>query len=162
MRKWWPGIALALALILLGAGGWRAARASGAGSIATVRITIHYSRFSPSVVRVAAGQRVRFVIANTDPIDHEFIVGDQAVQQQEETGTDTVHDGSVPGRISVPAGTTASTVVSFPRSHSRPAASLGPLDPEPAGAVGPGSLIFACHLPGHYAYGMRGVIEITP
>jgi uncharacterized cupredoxin-like copper-binding protein len=24
-----------------------------------------------------------------------------------------------------------------------------------------GSLLFGCHLPGHYAYGMRGVITIT-
>ena len=162
MKKWWPGVALAAALLLLGAGGWRVARAGGAAPIASVRLTIHYSRFSPAVVRVAPGQRVRFVIVNTDPIDHEFIVGDQAVQQQEETGTDTVHDGSVPGRISVPAGTTESTVVTFPGARSKVAPALGPLDPEPVGAVGPGSLIFACHLPGHFAYGMRGVIEITP
>jgi uncharacterized cupredoxin-like copper-binding protein len=24
----------------------------------------------------------------------------------------------------------------------------------------PGSLIFGCHLPGHYAYGMRGLVTI--
>lgn len=141
--------AAGLGLVALAALALAACSPAGAGplrgeAVRTVEITIHYSHFSPSQVTARAGTSVRFVITNTDPIDHEFILGDQAVQDREESGTDTVHDGSVPGMVSVPAGTTAATVVSFPRS--------------PAG----GALIYACHLPGHYAYGMRGVVQVTP
>ena len=82
----------------------------------------------------------RFVVQNTDPIDHEFIVGDQQVQDIHEAGTEAYHPPR-PGEITVPAGTTMTTTYTFPSK--------------------PGSLIFACHLPGHYAYGMRGFIAIT-
>ena len=42
---------------------------------------------------------MRFVVRNTDPIEHEFIVGDEATQQLHEVGTDTLHQG--PGAVSV-------------------------------------------------------------
>ena len=126
-----------------------ACAAGGSGpAVRTVAITIRYSHFSPAHLRVAAGETVRFTIKNSDPIDHEFIVGDQSVQDAEEVGSDPIHDGSVPGRVSAPAGTTASTVVTLPRT--------------PAGHPAQPSLIYACHLPGHYAYGMRGLLQITP
>lgn len=117
--------------------------AAGAPGIRTVAVTIHHSHFSPARLSVAAGETVRFTMTNTDPIDHEFILGDQAVQDREEAGTDLVHDGSVPGMVSAPAGRTVSTLVSFPRHPAER------------------SLVYACHLPGHYAYGMRGVLTIT-
>ncbi|MGH2718780.1 MAG: cupredoxin domain-containing protein [Actinomycetota bacterium] len=149
MSRRWLGIALVVSLaVVAGAGGTAFARSR---QIPTVTITIHYSHFYPSDVAVKAGTAVRFTVVNTDPIDHEFIVGDEALQQQEETGTDTVHDGSVPGQISVPAGTTRSLVVTMPRRSPD----------QPPGVPGAGSLIFACHLPGHYAYGMRGSITLT-
>jgi len=116
--------------------------AAAAPSVRTVSVTIHYSRFSPDHLQVPAGTTARFRITNTDPIDHEFILGDQAVQDEMERTTETVHDGSVPGMVSVPALSTATAVVTLPR---------------PAGT----SLIYACHLPGHDAYGMRGLLTIT-
>lgn len=146
MRLAWvrPRVAVGLAIAVAALGGVviaASARARPLGSaMPTVRITIHFSHFSPSVVSVPAGTTVRFVVDNTDPIDHEFIVGDEALQEQEEVSTETVHDGSLPGQISVPAGTIRSTTYTF-------------------GA--PGSLIFACHVPGHYAYGMRGALRIA-
>jgi len=109
----------------------------------TVAIAIHYSHFSPASLSVAAGETVRFSITNRDPIDHEFILGDQAVQDREEAGTDLIHDGTVPGMVSVPAGRTVSTVVSFPKHPAER------------------SLVYACHLPGHYAYGMRSLLTVT-
>jgi uncharacterized cupredoxin-like copper-binding protein len=117
--------------------------AGGAPAARTVAVTIHYSHFSPAHLSVAAGETVRFTITNADPIDHEFILGDQSVQDREEAGTDRIHDGSMPGMVSAPAGTTVATVVTFPRHPARP------------------SLIYACHLPGHYAYGMRGALQVT-
>ena len=109
----------------------------------TVAIAIRYSHFSPASLSVAAGETVRFSITNRDPIDHEFILGDQAVQDREEAGTDLIHDGTVPGMVSVPAGRTVSTVVSFPKHPAER------------------SLVYACHLPGHYAYGMRSLLTVT-
>ena len=129
--------ALALAL-LLGAGAIAAAAATGSG-VRTVEITIHFSRFDPAHVDVDPGETVRFVVHNTDPIDHEFIVGDEHVQQIHEVGTES-HHGAKPGEISVPAGQTVATTYTFPDAD--------------------GSLIFGCHLPGHYAYGMRGTVSI--
>jgi uncharacterized cupredoxin-like copper-binding protein len=77
------------------------------------------------------------MVRNSDPIEHEFIVGDQAVQDMHEVGTDALHQA--PGAVSVPPESTAETVYTFPAS---------------------GRLLFGCHLPGHWAYGMRGTIAI--
>ena len=107
--------------------------------IRTVEITVEHSRFDPAVIDAAPGETVRFVIRNQDPIDHEFIVGSQAVQDRHETGTEA-HHGAVPGEVSVPAGKQASTTFTF---------------------RAPGSLPFGCHLPGHWAYGMRGTVHIS-
>jgi uncharacterized cupredoxin-like copper-binding protein len=104
----------------------------------TVVMTIHHSRFSPSTLDVEVGTTVRFVVRNTDPIDHELIVGDQAVQDIHEKGSGH-HHGAVPGEISVPAGKQRATTYTFKE---------------------PGTLLFGCHLPGHYAFGMRGVISV--
>jgi uncharacterized cupredoxin-like copper-binding protein len=108
-----------------------------------VTITIHYSRFSIPSLSVRRGQVVTFIVRNTDPIDHEFLVGDQRMQDIHEAGADIVHDGSVPGQISVPAESQVRTTVTFD-----------------AATIGTGGLQFACHLAGHYAYGMHGAILV--
>ena len=117
------------------ASGGAAARPTGD----TVEITIHYSRFEPEAIVVEPGQTVRFVISNTDPIDHEFILGDHEVQRVHEEGTEAHHPPR-PGEVSVAPGETVVTTYTFPES--------------------PGQLIFGCHLPGHYDFGMRGTVTI--
>jgi uncharacterized cupredoxin-like copper-binding protein len=104
------------------------------------RIVIHFSRFEPDRIDVAPGETVRFVVVNTDPIDHEFIVGDARVQLVHEQGTEGHHPPR-PGEISVPAGTTRSTTVTFDGASS--------------------FTLFGCHLPGHYRYGMVGTVELV-
>lgn len=106
--------------------------------IRTIEIDIEHSRFIPDTIRVEAGEKVRFVIRNDDPIDHEFLLGDEVVQQIHENGTEA-HHGAKPGEISVAAFEAAETTFVFDE---------------------PGSLIFGCHLPGHYAYGMKGTVTI--
>ena len=132
-------IALLLAgALLVGAlVGW--GRAGEVGR--TVDVTIHLSRFSVSSIPVSPGETVRFVVHNEDPIDHEFIVGDRYVQLIHEIGTEPSH-GAKPGEVSVPAETTAETTSTFPTTPGQ-------------------HLWFACHLPGHYAYGMHGRIVIS-
>lgn len=113
------------------------APASATPEARTVEIRIHYSRFEPATIDVRRGETVRFVIANTDPIDHEFIVGDEAVQNAHERGTEAYHPPR-PGEVTIPAGQTVETTYTFD----------GP------------NVLFGCHLPGHYAYGMRGVMVV--
>ena len=134
---------LILAVLLAGAGtavasGWL--ERSTMPSASTIHIRIHFSRFEPKEVDVDPGQTIRFIVENTDPIDHEFIVGDEGVQQVHEVGSE-VHHAPRPGEISIPAGETVVTSFTFSEQV--------------------GGLIFGCHLPGHYAYGMRGVIRIA-
>jgi uncharacterized cupredoxin-like copper-binding protein len=126
-------------LLALAAGSGACAKAVATPGSRTVRITIHFSTFDPGEVHVEPGETVRFVVQNTDPIDHEFILGDRSVQLVHERGTEAHHPPR-PGEISVPAGHTVSTIYPFPDA--------------------PGELIFGCHLPGHYAYGMRGAVTI--
>jgi uncharacterized cupredoxin-like copper-binding protein len=105
-----------------------------------LHIEVHHSRYVPDKLSVSAGQTVRIVVRNADPIDHELIVGDQITQDRHENGADAHHDGSVPGEISVPAGAEVATTYRFDEA---------------------GELVYGCHLPGHWAYGMRGVIRVT-
>lgn len=133
---------LVSALALLGAGSAVAAgwfRSGEERAVRTVVIRIHYSAFDIGAIDVEPGRTIRFVLENADPIDHEFIVGDEAVQLAHERGTEA-HHSPRPGEISVPAGETVATTMTFP--------------------LAPQTLIFGCHLPGHYAYGMRGAIRV--
>lgn len=105
----------------------------------TVELRIHHSRFFPDHVSVRAGTHVRFIVRNDDPIDHELIVGDESVQLRHEKGTEAWHPPR-PGEVSVAAGALATTTFTFATT---------------------GTTEFACHVPGHYAYGMRGVVTVT-
>jgi uncharacterized cupredoxin-like copper-binding protein len=143
-RPW--QVAVALVLVACGAAAlvtvWSPGSRAGDGGARTVVVTMRHSRFEPSSVEVAPGERVRFLLRNTDPIDHEFILGDDAVQRRHEQGRERHHHGDVPGERSVPAGQEAVTTYAFPFT----------LDGR--------SLEFACHLPGHYAYGMHGTARV--
>lgn len=127
--------ALALAGVLVL--GWAVMALAGSGH--QVPVELKYSRFEPEEIRLEAGQEVTFVIHNDDPIDHEFILGDQAVQDRHESGTEA-HHGQIPTEVSVPAGATVETTVRFEE---------------------PGEMILGCHLPGHYAYGMKAVVTVS-
>lgn len=129
-----PAAAL-VALLALPACGSAQAR-----GVTEVVLDVHWSTFSESAVTVRRGVPVTFVVRNADPIDHELIVGDLALQQRHEKGTEPAH-GDRPGEVTVPALETASTTLTFARA---------------------GTYYFACHLPGHYAYGMRGIVRVAP
>jgi len=127
-----------VAAIVVAAGLALTGCAGGHGSERTVELTVHHSRFSLDELHVRPGETIRFVLRNTDPIPHELIVGDQSVQDVHEAGTEA-HHGDRPGEVSVAPGATAVTTYRF---------------------GSPGRLLFGCHVPGHWAYGMRGVITI--
>ncbi len=110
-----------------------------AASMREVTIDIEHSSFAPGTIEVTAGTTVRFVVHNGDPIDHEFILGDEGVQIRHEDGTEKKH-GAIPGEVSIPAGETRTTTYTF---------------------TGSDDLIIGCHLPRHYPYGMRAEVSVT-
>ena len=132
--------ALLLALGVACLGGALAVTVAAAppGPSTTVTIEISRSRYTPSAITVPAGVPVTIVLRNLDPIDHEWIVGDAALHDRHRTGTEPVHD-TRPTEVSIPAGATRTTVVTF---------------------GSPGSQSYICHLPGHEAYGMVGNVTI--
>jgi uncharacterized cupredoxin-like copper-binding protein len=132
-------VVLAGALALLAGGSAACGTAAADPGPRTVHITIHHSAFAPALIAARPGETIRFVLENTDPIDHEFIVGNERVQQVHEEGRES-HHAPRPGEISVPAQETRVTTYTFPRAPVR--------------------LLFGCHLPGHYDYGMRGTISV--
>jgi uncharacterized cupredoxin-like copper-binding protein len=129
-------VALVVALLLSGVLG-SSGRAVPMG-VRTVVLEIRHSRFSISELKVAPGERVRFVVRNTDPIDHELIVGPMPVQLRHESGRERKH-GARPGEVSVPLFTSASTSYTFEET---------------------GTIWFGCHMPGHWDYGMLGRVIV--
>jgi uncharacterized cupredoxin-like copper-binding protein len=108
--------------------------------VVTVPVRIDQSRFDIGSLRVVAGTLVEFVVQNDDPIDHELVVGDGDVHRRHADGAERRHP-PVPGEVSVAPGDRALTYYEFTE---------------------PGTVVYACHLPGHVAYGMQGTIEVIP
>ena len=104
-----------------------------------VTIAFHYSHFEPSTVRVPVGVPIAITLRNDDPIGHEWIVGGPEVHAVHRTGTEAVHEGR-PDEVTVPAYATRTTTITFDR---------------------PGTYAFTCHLPGHEAYGMKGMLTVV-
>jgi uncharacterized cupredoxin-like copper-binding protein len=138
-------IAAAVATALAGFAWTHATRAEASSGtlgpgLVTVNVDVHYSKFSIERLHVREGTTVRFLIHNNDPIHHEFIVGDASVHARHEQGSESAHP-PVPGEVSVDAGAVGETFYRF--DHA-------------------GRFLFACHLPGHLAFGMRGWVIVDP
>ncbi|MGH9186701.1 MAG: plastocyanin/azurin family copper-binding protein [Acidimicrobiales bacterium] len=134
-------LALGLGLALLAGCGAPAGAEDdvlGPGDV-VVELRIHHSRFEPEKVKVRLGTEVHFVLVNDDPINHELIVGDDDVHRRHENGTEPYHPPR-PGEVSVGPNDTAETTFAFDE--------LGEVE-------------FACHLPSHYDYGMRGTVLVS-
>ncbi|HET8626836.1 MAG TPA: heavy metal translocating P-type ATPase [Thermomicrobiales bacterium] len=101
-------------------------------------------RFTPAAITVWAGETVAFRVTNTGKAEHEFVIGDAAVQQEHER---EMAEGGMAGMnddatyaVDVPPGRTATLVYTFKT---------------------PGTLLYGCHVPGHYAAGMVGTITVS-
>jgi uncharacterized cupredoxin-like copper-binding protein len=105
----------------------------------TVIVDVEHSRFLPDHLRVVEGTEVRFVLRNADPINHELIVGPPSVHARHANGTEAYHPPKA-GELSV--GPDEQGVTSYVFDE-------------------PGTVEMACHLPGHYAFGMHGEIEVV-
>jgi uncharacterized cupredoxin-like copper-binding protein len=146
-RRRWPVPALAVVVAVVAAtAGYGYVRATapeppaplGPGDV-TIELHVEHSLFDARDIRVYEGTRVRFVLDNGDPIGHELIVGGPEVHAKHEAGTHELH-GSIAGEVSV--GPNAQAVTTFRFDD-------------------PGPVEYACHLPGHYQYGMHGTIDVV-
>ena len=131
------GLAAAILLIVAGVALRQPASADPGGPV-TIEIRIRYSHYAPASLSVPLGRPIHFVIHNDDPIDHEWIEGNAAVQQVHRVGTELRH-GARPTELTIPALSTVETTVTFATA---------------------GSEFYICHLPGHEAYGMVGLLDI--
>jgi uncharacterized cupredoxin-like copper-binding protein len=97
-------------------------------------------KFDPARVSVKMGDTVKFEITNTGAIPHEFVLGDQATQDQEEAQMAAGSMMTAPNAVQVQPGGSATVLWKF--------TTMGPL-------------LYGCHEPGHYAAGMVGTINVT-
>ena len=141
MRTRWARLAVGaglLGLVLVATAAALAFAGRGSPPVTDVEIVIHYSKFEPSEFTVPVGVPVTITLRNDDPIDHEWIVGDEAVHAVHRVGTEPLHPDR-PTEVVIPALSSQTTVVTFEST---------------------GRLQFICHLPLHERYGMVGTVMI--
>lgn len=129
-------VALALAALAASA----CTTASAAQLPTHIGIRIHYSHFDQTKIDVPVGVPITFTLINDDPIEHEWLIGDEAFHARHRAGTEAVH-GDRPNEISLPPFSVRTTTLTFDK---------------------PGPLTFICHFPLHEAYGMVGVVVVKP
>jgi P-type Cu+ transporter len=102
-------------------------------------------RFEPGAFTVTEGETIAFVITNSGALPHEFVIGDEAVQNEHEAemAEDAEEEmdemGDKPYAVDVPAGETVTLVYTFDEA---------------------GSTLIGCHVPGHYGAGMKATITV--
>lgn len=97
--------------------------------------------FGPSDLAVSVGETVTFRVFNMGVIPHDFTIGDEEMQDDHElemSGGD-MHEAEDPNAILVQPGETREITWTFTE---------------------PASLLIGCHVPGHWAAGMRGTLTI--
>ena len=91
-------------------------------------------------------ETIAFVIRNDSALPHEFVIGTEEVQAEHEQEMAEGEEEAMsemderPYAVKVPAGETRTLVYTFEET---------------------GDLIFGCHVPGHYAAGMKGTITVV-
>jgi uncharacterized cupredoxin-like copper-binding protein len=103
-------------------------------------------RITPGTIEVQTGETVAFTVTNSGAIKHEFLIGDAAEQaeHEEEMASGKEEEMGMDGESNVldlEPGETKTLVYTFSDE--------------------PGSTLYGCHEPGHYAAGMYGTITIT-
>lgn len=97
--------------------------------------------FTPAGISVAVGETVTFRVKNAGNLPHDFTIGDAAMQDEhdEEMSSGEMHGGTDPNAMMLEPGETGELTWTFTES---------------------GKILFGCHVPGHYAAGMKGTLEI--
>ena len=121
-----------------------AASLSPGSTAAALRIEVKLTdalKMEPAAMTVKAGQPVTFVVTNAGAIDHEFYLGDEAAQADQEQMMQSgqmAHD--TPEGISLKPGETKELTYTFNAASQT---------------------LAGCHIAGHYAAGMKATITVT-
>ena len=100
-------------------------------------------RFEPASVEVKVGETVTFKVLNEGQLQHDFTLGDAETQDE--------HDAEMAAGMSG-------------MGHDKP--NVLTVDPGAEGELtwhftAPGTILYGCHVPGHYAAGMAGNLIIA-
>lgn len=119
------------------------AEASEADRVLEIRMLDEF-RFEPTSVEVKVGETVTFKVVNAGKIEHDFTLGDEETQDE--------HDAEMASGMSG-------------MGHDEP--NVLTVDPGGEGELtwrftAPASILYGCHIPGHYAAGMFGTLTISP
>ena len=109
--------------------------------------------FAPTPILLVPGETVRFNIVNGGQLEHEFVLGDQAVQNAYEQA-EAAHQPALPGQTAPPFSLPpqlAGLRVVVASGHSASVLYRVPTHGAPP--------LLECHIPGHLAAGMIGAIE---
>ena len=110
----------------------------------TIEVTMDDSmRFTPSEILVKTGQTVRFVAKNAGRITHEMVIGTMADLKAHAAAMRQMSGmgHAEPNMVTVAAGQTGALVWMFDQ---------------------PGTVVFACLVPGHMEAGMIGKVKVDP
>jgi uncharacterized cupredoxin-like copper-binding protein len=113
--------------------------------------------FLPDPVDVVPGETVLLHVVNGGLEIHELVIGDKAVQDAWEAA-EAATVGAPPGptpAVSVPPGVSGIRVV-VPSGQR-----VDVTWAVPASAAEVGNLLLGCHIPDHWAKGMRGTVEVA-
>lgn len=118
------------------------AEASSADRVVEVHM-LDALAFDPTAIEVKVGETVTFKVINDGKIQHDFTLGDTEIQDE--------HDAEMASGMGG-------------MGHDEP--NVLTLDPGGQGELtwrftAPASLLYGCHIPGHYAAGMVGTLTIT-
>lgn len=110
-----------------------------------VEVRMLRNRFDPDAIAVQAGETITFRLVNADEILHEFMLGDEAEQAEHERemaemSSEPMEMDDEPNAVTVRPGKTKELTWTFDE---------------------PGTLLYGCHQPGHYAAGMKGTITVS-
>lgn len=108
----------------------------------TIKVTALDIRFEPTRIAVKAGDTIKFDIANTGVLEHEFLLADAAEQVEHEKEVQATPDMKMdhPNGVLIAPGKTATLIWTFTK---------------------PGTLQYGCHVPGHFAAGMVGQLTVN-
>ena len=113
--------------------------------------------FLPDPIDVAPGETVLLHVVNGGLVVHEAVIGDQAVQDAWEAAEGAAADpppGPTPV-VTVPADVAGVRVVVDSGKRVDVVWTV-PADPAVVGR-----LVLGCHIPGHWAQGMRAVVRVA-
>lgn len=137
----------ASALVLSGCGSSSSSGYGKKGDAAKATRTIDVKqldtlKFDPSAITVKPGETVKFRVTNGGSQLHEFVLGDQKVQDDHEKemkdmAADNMKMADGDNRIDLDPGQTKELTWTFPSK---------------------GTVIYGCHVPGHFLAGMKGTV----